>query len=413
MKKLLITLFVLLVASPAFGAVLLYDDFEYNADNARSFVTTGPWTYVKAENTTETNNSNDGGRGWLTTVTSIPGFSGSFPTQGNRILKMAGLPGTTGNQTDFYLTGPAIPGDVWFQFWIYVNRYGNEMSEWASRDKFIYPCAFDYPCRSQKWLFFLGYNSYPPNSVNAPAGGAYLIERDNRVGSVYNGYTRGNETKLGQHYVGTRLRANMWQLVILHFDTTHTSTGNAYEAWIDGIKVTEWIDGVTPGFSWTIPSPGGHRVFRMPTTWPGANNNELYDKWVYMDDFVVATAASDLPAFGAMTPPVEPQEPLTGLVQQIVISWDLYTDETADGLTLFVDGAVLVEHIATEATSIAVTLDMGGVPRSFSIAAYNDAGHSDIFSFAEGQPQPPLEPELLPPSAVNGLQIDSVVNVEQ
>jgi hypothetical protein len=106
-----------------------------------------------------------------------------------------------------------------------------------------------------------------------------------------------NRFKLGQTDISEYIQPNRWTLVKLHFDTSTTS--GAYEAWIkpqggEWIKVAEWIDGVTPDFSWTIPAEivGGHNVLRIPTT------VDTYDSWLYLDDFVIAASESDLPVYG-------------------------------------------------------------------------------------------------------------------
>jgi hypothetical protein len=105
-----------------------------------------------------------------------------------------------------------------------------------------------------------------------------------------------NQFKLGQTNVGENLTPNRWTLVKIHIDTSTTS--GSYEAWLkplggSWVKVAEWIDGVTPDFSWIIPADdvGGHRVLRMPTT-----INDV-DSWIYLDDFAMATSEADLPVY--------------------------------------------------------------------------------------------------------------------
>ena len=66
------------------------------------------------------------------------------------------------------------------------------------------------------------------------------------------------------------------------------------------LKVVEWIDGVTPGFTWRInaASVGGHRVIRMPSTIGRASETaQNYDAWIYMDDFAIARSESGLPVY--------------------------------------------------------------------------------------------------------------------
>ncbi|MCK4816889.1 hypothetical protein KA005_14055, partial [bacterium] len=88
-------------------------------------------------------------------------------------------------------------------------------------------------------------------------------------------------------------------LVKVHLDTS-TSSGR-FESWLkplggDWVKVVDWVDGQN-GLSWTVASPGGHRVFRMPTTIGRATRTDLYDSWMYLDDFTMANSESDLPVY--------------------------------------------------------------------------------------------------------------------
>ena len=77
-----------------------------------------------------------------------------------------------------------------------------------------------------------------------------------------------------------------------------SSTSASYEGWVrpfggSWVKVAEWIDGVTPDFSWRIPEGdvGGHRVFRIPTTM------DDFDSWIYLDDFAMTATEADLPIY--------------------------------------------------------------------------------------------------------------------
>jgi len=132
-------------------------------------------------------------------------------------------------------------------------------------------------------------------------------KKPNRRGVVYAQIKRTqpyNRWKMGQTSLDEQIVANRWTLVKLHFDTSKTSVG--WEAWLrpmggKWVKVAEWIDGVTPDFSWKIPEKkvGGHRVFRMPTTnggWGERAKNNM-DSWRYMDDFAMATSEETLPKY--------------------------------------------------------------------------------------------------------------------
>jgi hypothetical protein len=231
---------------------------------------------------------------------------------------MEALPDSRGFQTDFYLEygdgenaayNNAVPGNVWFQFWIYVNHYGSQRSRFDARNKFIYACNTAYPCHSHKWMLSLGSLSTEPfwENLGTPSqGDAFLNNGVNmEVATVTN--TRAgadNEWKLGQTNTSQRITANRWTLVKIHLDTS-TQSGR-YEAWMRPLggswtKVVEWIDGVTPGFTWKINADqvGGHRTFRMPTTIGRAKKSaQNYDAWIYLDDFAMARSEAGLPQYG-------------------------------------------------------------------------------------------------------------------
>jgi hypothetical protein len=226
------------------GKLLFFDGFEYDVprdeQNARpAFVTAGKWSGVKSENATGK------GLGYLYTTNRIPGCNGPFPGRNSqRVLAIEARPKTFNNQTDFYLQysgvrgeGDAIPADVWFQFWIYPNYYDDPRDQEDQLSGFGGGFKFIYP-------------------------------------SV---------------------------------DDLDTSTASGkYEAWLTPqggkpVKVAEWIDGVTPDFSWRIPAEkiGGCRCFRMPTTVGsfGQRARANKDCWMYLDDFAMASAEDGLPKY--------------------------------------------------------------------------------------------------------------------
>jgi hypothetical protein len=330
MKRLSIQVFSLLVVEILMSPVVLaeivhFDDFEYVADRddpsaGTAFVNHG-WSGVKSQQTSGS------GAGWLYTTTNIDQFSGAFPGQNSsRVLAIEARARTFGwNQTDFYLEygnagGPAnaIPGDVWFQFWLYPNRTAAEPSEMIE-SKFLYMCNDDFPCHSHLWMMVLlnggGYPSWSQFPGPADLG---LYNTDSAgVSEMYWSQAESyNQGKLGQNVNNTAsIAQNRWTLVKLHMDTTQTS-GNGYEAWIrpyggSWVKVADWRGGITPGgFSWSVPSAnvGGHRVMRMPTTVGGADGPG-FDMWLYMDDFTIATSESDLPVYSDEVSTAAPMAP--------------------------------------------------------------------------------------------------------
>ena len=319
---LVISLVVLVFGTDTRARMVFLDRFEYaagrNDTNAPQIFVQNGWSTAKTQQT------EPGAHGYFHTVTSIPGYNGPMPgTNSTRVLAIEALPatlrvpGSPFAQTDFYLQygngsssayDDTIPGDVWFQFWLYPQNYGNQLSQYSTRNKFMYVCNTDYPCHSHLWMVTSG-SPFGPNAVNPfpfgdpSQGNFYFLLRNNAGVSQINNTT-------GDPYatdaVGSTnnsnptewMRPNRWTLVKMHMRTTATS-GNAFEMWLrplggQWVKVSEWIGGVTPGFSWNVPAEhvGGHRVFRMPTTVSD------HDYYMYMDDFAIATTEQDLPTYG-------------------------------------------------------------------------------------------------------------------
>ncbi|MCA9617652.1 MAG: hypothetical protein KC731_01435 [Myxococcales bacterium] len=291
------------------GNPLFFDDFEYEVpatadpQNLARFQSAG-WATAKAINVTGSHGGN------LYTAESIEGYAGSFPgVASNRVLCINSLAGTLGLQTDFYLqlgdgvTTDALPGDVWIQFWIYPNRVGAEQTGFHSREKFLYPCDGPYPCSTNKWLWMLSSSSYEPQNLATSDGNAFIVSRDNTVGTVdYALAAPENVSKIGQTDTSEWIAPNRWTLVKIHYDTS--TTIGRYEAWLRPLgggftQVASWLGGVTPDFTWDIPPEqvGGHRMLRMPTTMPANATNGSEDAWLYLDDFAIAESEADLPSY--------------------------------------------------------------------------------------------------------------------
>lgn len=313
---LVIAVAFLVLGSDTRATLRFTDRFEYavgrsDANAAELFRQNG-WTAAKTQQSANAH-------GFLYTVTSIPGFTGAFPgTNSSRVLAIEALPGTLQGQTDFYLqlgNGDSaayddhIPGDVWFQFWVYPQNYGSQLSRYGTRNKFLYVCNAPYPCHSHLWMMEQGAAAYNPHNtypLGSPSNGGFLWNVKDNDGASTIVYSGGDDPSvadsLGQTNLSEWMRPNRWTLVKIHFNTTAT-TGNSWEMWLrpyggGWTKVTEWIGGRTPGFRWDIPSAsvGGHRVLRMPTT-VGAPTSQWYDYWMYMDDFAMATTEQDLTVY--------------------------------------------------------------------------------------------------------------------
>lgn len=182
------------------------------------------------------------------------------------------------------------------------------MSLVDARNKFIYPCNGMYPCHTGLWLMgMVDHNTqYDWFSLGSPSSeGAFISNTAN----VFEGISTvtcmdgdlSNCHQLGHTDRSERIVPNRWTLVKIHIDTS-TESGR-YEAWMRPAggawtKTAEWIDGVTPNFTWRINPEwvGGHRTFRMPTTM-GRASGSGYDSWYYLDDFAMATAESALPVY--------------------------------------------------------------------------------------------------------------------
>ena len=295
------------------ASIKFYDGFNYTvrrSGDTMDAIQAHGWG-VKAEN------FGNRGKGYIYTTTQIPGYNGSFPGRNStRVLALEGRPSTFGVQTDFYLhhgspDPETLPGNVWIQYWIYINDYddptdqNDQMSHFENNGKFIYPTKDGYPSNSSNWLIGTSRNSKAPyNDMLAYRTASpyfHLADLQNVEYRFANGSTN---WKVGPTDISERLRENRWTLVKFHIDTS-TSSGR-FEQWIKPMggswfKTTELIDGVTPGFSWQIPAGeiGGHRAFRMPTTHnPCRPDSSLScDFWIYMDDFSIANSEQDLPVY--------------------------------------------------------------------------------------------------------------------
>ena len=297
---------------------MFFDGFEYSVDRSNAnalsiFQQSGGW------NSGKTQQSSSGARGYLYTVDRVPGYDLAFPGgSSTRVLAMESLPGSLNGQTDFYLQygngdsaayDNAVPGNAWFQFWIYINYYGDQLSRLDGGNKFFYPCNSSYPCHTGKWLLSFGADGYLPTSqsLGIPSSGALFTNiaqlQDGAAQIDNTRYAYEDRWKLGQANTTMHVSPNRWTLVKIHIDTS-TSAGN-YEMWMKPMggqwtKVVEWLSGVTPGFNWTI-NPGfigGHRVLRMPTTvGSGTPERPRWDSWVYIDDFAIARSEQGLPQY--------------------------------------------------------------------------------------------------------------------
>lgn len=308
-------LVLLTLPSPrAVAELVLFDEFEYAVGRTEPNSTALPkfsaagWTWAKRLPT------DTGSQGYLYTVTqtemqATTGYSGPLPGGGSRVLKMENPAGSP--QSDFYLElsggENTIPANVWFQFWIYSNHFGQETGGLVNRHKFLYPSNDGYGSHTDKWL--LTFSSWSATPLDArpdgdPTNGSFfVISRDQMQGRPWYNATSDNNDKLGPNLLSAaeaKVAANQWVQVKVHYDTSVADRG-VFECWIRPYggswrKTAEWIGGVTPNFTWTGYTPGGHRSLRMPTTIPGtAGSVNTTGSFYYLDDFAMATSEDSLP----------------------------------------------------------------------------------------------------------------------
>ncbi len=282
------------------AAVIFEDDFEYVANRADTDVQipfeAAGWSDAKAEN------SDYGSSGGYL-------YTRDDATLGSKTLVMESLPTTVGGQSAYHLLyggvglpRGTIPANVWFQFWTYAVPG----SLW-DRQKFLYPChtLASYPCDPNSFLWLLGvhdrdFTGVSDNETVAPNGGRYY-----RMTSAYannSAATAGNEQKMYHNLNHGYMAEGVWYLNRVHVDVSGPQ--GTYELWVRqrGVatwtKEAEWIGGVTPNFDWPIPvgERDGARELAMPTT------VDTYNSTTYMDDFVMATTADDLPTYSDAGP---------------------------------------------------------------------------------------------------------------
>lgn len=308
---------------------IIFDDFEYEVDRDTvddalkfRYDGLGVWDGVKSSQ----NTGQDGARGYLYTVDSIPGFPGEFPSGGDRVLCMEFLPDTLGFQTDAYLfMGSAVnpehlvPSKHWIQFWLYINNYGEQATQWSTTGaKWIYPCVDGSPTCSYAYVSYLAlFKPISYNPFNETTTGARVYPVLECTGC---NYTPGSDP--GVHKIGHNISSqggliypNQWVLVKIHVDHSGSAEGvppgqGVYEEWhmpqgqAYFTKVAEWKGGVTPDFTWDVTTMGegysiGNESLKLGTTF-----ND-YDVWLYIDDFAIASSEALLPTYAPYVP-VEP-----------------------------------------------------------------------------------------------------------
>lgn len=273
--------------------MIISDDFNYVASrddiSARTAFMAQGWTGVKSVQTDPTRSPR-----------------GHLYTEEGRLAMESHADGFAG-QTDFYLqlgneTSPNyenIPGRLRVEFDYEVDV----TSIFDRHDKFLYPGRRYYPQgyitdaagnrvldaegnEMMSYLWILG-TSTSSNETNGSiplelGAGAdtYLFLRP-----VHADFRNASEYPTNMNKLGPNLRTDKYlssgctHRVVVQIDTS-TQSGR-FELWVDGYKTHEWIDGVTPNFSWRIPTSmvGGHSILRAPTTLSGGESKQWLDNF--------------------------------------------------------------------------------------------------------------------------------------
>lgn len=329
---------VVMGVTTAMATPIVYDDMEaYTVGDitCATLQATGPYSDCLEKSAP---NASD-----ATIVSSAPAC-GPMPS-GSKAIKWV-YDSTTGQSDGGVTVGDAnlpaydnwMPADSWFQVAVCIPYSGGELSYTAGRTlKFLYPCPDPYACgangnRQNYWLLVLGTSTYLPLTFGAqpsgnPSGGNLYIELTNAIGANYAGdlwpgghphwagYAAAGAAaedahKMGQTNLSEWIKPNRWNVLKCHPDFSNAAAA-AMDCWIGevGQSLTQVVSlhgGTTlsgSAFTWTVPEVRGNRAVSFPSTLP-ANNTTLGGQFiVYVDDFMIATAESDLPNYaGGGTP---------------------------------------------------------------------------------------------------------------
>lgn len=278
--------------SPPTGS-LIFDDFNYVADrndiSARTAFMAHGWTGIKSNQTDPTRNPRGHlytENGWL----AIESHANTFTYQTDFWLQL-------GDESNTNLN--AIPGRLRIEFDYQVDPN----SRFDRHDKFLYPGRGPYPQTARRdsqgnpildaqgnqiytYLWLLGTSTSSvetnggPTIELGPGADLFLFLRPPHADFTAASEYPTNKDKLGPNLnTSVRLSPGTVHHVVLQIDTS-TQSGR-FEMWIDGVKTHEWIDGVTPNFSWRIPASmvGGHSIMRVPTTLSGGESKSCLDNF--------------------------------------------------------------------------------------------------------------------------------------
>lgn len=312
------------------GNPLFFDDFDYvvgrndsSAVKQAAFLGAG-WTRIFDEMTNPGSS-----QGFISTASSIPGYSGSIPSTSGRMLRLEATVGTVGIQNDLHVqlgngTDGDIPANVWLQHWVYINHSGAELSDFINiRNKWLYPkfgasSGYPTPTADTAWLCDMGNARFQGNTTfTSPTPGAMTFRTHAEPGTGGNrAYmtdqaASGNSQQMTPRDLATEndhwLFPNTWYLVKYNFDVaqnpgSHRIWWREYGQHVAGFGSprSQWIEGTTSGFTYDTYAQDqlGAKFLRMPVT-VGTTGGSGANYYIYQSDFAMAASESDLPTYGS------------------------------------------------------------------------------------------------------------------
>lgn len=312
------------------GTPLFFDSFGYvigrndsKAAKEAAFAAAG-WTRIFDEMTFPGSSG-----GYISTASSIPGYSGPIPGASGRMLRLEATVGTSGVQNDLHVQlGSGTPGDipanVWFQHWLYINRSGSELSDFLNiRNKWLYPLfgsnsGYPMATTDTAWLCDTGNTRFEGNqAITAPVQGAMTFRTHAEPGAGGNRAVMTDQVSQGAGQQMTArdlasendhwLLPNTWYLVKYNFNVAQ-NPGSHRIWWREygqhaagfGNPRVNFVEGVTSGFTYDTYSLDwlGAKFVRMPVT-VGTTGGSGANYYIYQVDFAMAASEGDLPQYGS------------------------------------------------------------------------------------------------------------------
>jgi hypothetical protein len=305
--------------APGSNADVWYDDWNYVVNRTDSLAAV--LAAFQAQGYQSVENINNGTAatvgGWFYTVTSIPGYAGSFPRGVARMLCVETNPSPQGDlwQADPSLvffnnnTPGNLPPNIWLQWWQYNCRSGVQQTTFDVRDKTFYvsngseaPGA-NYPSNNFPWLVLQGAGGFnfnpPPNDVDNYIG----LQAQRSQVPHDPGVDPAGGAKMPQNLnAGPMILPNTMTQVRLHMDTSGAQ--GRFEAWARPrgtptfTKFSEWLGGETMydgGLGEELmlwPTNADDRSGCRAMIWPSTTNGEGRHGFRYFGPLELATASN-------------------------------------------------------------------------------------------------------------------------